>query len=168
VKALKSKIPDLSKPPEEGATVTGRVVSIKKYGAFLKLPGGETGLLHNSELAHEWVEDANTHMNVGDEVEVKVIKVEDRDGEDSLRISLSRKAIVPKPENFDEAKARPPRDTKRNNNRKSGKRKGGKSGKSGKRKGGNRPARGHKEDTGFTMGELLLAKLEEQKKKKDK
>lgn len=162
VKALKSKIPDLTKTPEEGDEVTGRVVSIKNYGAFLKLPGGETGLLHNSELAHEWVEDANNHVKMGDDIKVKVIKVEERDGD--TRISLSRKALVPKPEGFDENKARPPR----NDKRKSGGRKSGKK-NSNKRKGrgnkgkSNQP-RGHKEDSGFTMGELLLAKLEEQKK----
>ena len=75
-----------------GAVVSGTVTRIEKFGAFVDL-GGVEGLLHVSELAHKRVEDPTEHVAVGDQVSVKILRVE----EDGRRISLSRKALQEDP-----------------------------------------------------------------------
>jgi predicted RNA-binding protein with RPS1 domain len=81
-------------PPEAGAVLTGRVAAITHFGAFVSL-GGHRGLLHKSEMAHQRVDDPATIVKIGDELEVKVLGVEERGGQ--LRISLSRRALLPAP-----------------------------------------------------------------------
>lgn len=83
------------KPPEVGDVVHGRVRSIQVYGAFLTIPGGHSGLLHKSEIAHEHVDHPNQMLKVGDSLEVKIIEVKEENG--SLRIGFSRKAVLPVP-----------------------------------------------------------------------
>ncbi|MDQ0300969.1 S1 RNA binding domain protein [Salibacterium salarium] len=74
---------------EAGSKLQGKVTGITKFGAFVELPGGKTGLVHISEVADKYVEDINEFVSVGDEVTVKVMKVED-DGKIGLSI---RKAV---------------------------------------------------------------------------
>lgn len=83
---------------EEGSTVTGTVVRLTNFGAFVDL-GGIDGLVHISEIAHEHVEHPEDKLSVGEEVEVKVLNVDaDRD-----RVSLSIKELLPGPwDNVDE------------------------------------------------------------------
>jgi len=73
-----------------GAVVRGTVTSVTSYGAFVDL-GGVEGLLHVSEMAHERVEDPAELTAAGDVVEVKVLSIEEREGQ--KRISLSRRAL---------------------------------------------------------------------------
>ena len=73
------------KVPEVGEEYTGRVVSIQPFGAFVNLLPGKDGLLHISRVAHGRVEKVEDVLNVGDEVKVKVIEVDDRG-----KISLDR------------------------------------------------------------------------------
>jgi ribosomal protein S1 len=75
-----------------GAVLTGKVVTVKDFGAFVEL-GGVQGLVHISELARRRVERTEDVVQVGDDVEVKVLKV-DKGGR---RISLSMKALEPDP-----------------------------------------------------------------------
>lgn len=75
-----------------GAELTGRVKTITPFGAFVDL-GGVDGLLHVSEMSRRRVTDPNDVVKVGQEVSVKVIKV-DNDGK---RISLSMKDQEPDP-----------------------------------------------------------------------
>nr|MBN1228285.1 S1 RNA-binding domain-containing protein [Anaerolineae bacterium] len=77
---------------EAGQVVTGRVATLKSYGAFVDI-GGIDGLIHISELAHQWVNNPDTVLSVDDEVEV-LIKQIDYERE---RVSLSRKALLPGP-----------------------------------------------------------------------
>ncbi len=77
---------------EEGQTVTGKVARIVDFGAFIDL-GGVDGLVHISEIAHEHVDNPEDYLNVGDEIEVKVLSVD----VDDERISLSRKDVLPGP-----------------------------------------------------------------------
>jgi len=77
---------------EVGAVLTGKVVSIKDFGAFVDL-GGVQGLVHISELARRRVERTEDVVQPGDDVEVKVLKL-DKGGR---RISLSMKALEPDP-----------------------------------------------------------------------
>ncbi len=75
-----------------GADLTGRVKTITPFGAFVDL-GGVDGLLHVSEMSRRRVTDPKEVVSVGQEVHVKVIKV-DADGK---RISLSMKDQEPDP-----------------------------------------------------------------------
>lgn len=64
------------------------------YGAFIELGSHIDGLLHVSNYDWDWIEDISKVLKVGDEVEVKVM---DFDAENH-RITLSRKALIEKPE----------------------------------------------------------------------
>ncbi|MFD2706359.1 S1 domain-containing RNA-binding protein [Salibacterium lacus] len=77
---------------EEGSKVQGKVTGITNFGAFIELPGGKTGLVHISEVADKYVENINEYVSVGDEVTVKVLKVEDNG-----KISLSIRKAVDRP-----------------------------------------------------------------------
>ena len=72
-----------------GKIYTGRVVSIKEFGAFVEIAPETDGLCHVSELSDKYVERVTDFINVGDEVKVKVILVDDQG-----RIKLSRKAAM--------------------------------------------------------------------------
>lgn len=78
---------------EVGSKVQGKVTGITKFGAFIELSGGSTGLVHISEVADNYVKDINDYLKVGDQVEVKVLNVE-KDG----KIGLSIKKAADKPE----------------------------------------------------------------------
>jgi len=77
---------------EAGQVLTGQVVGLKPYGAFVDV-GGVDGLVHVSELAWRRVEHPREVLSVGDEVEVQVKSVD----VERERISLSRKAMLPNP-----------------------------------------------------------------------
>ena len=63
---------------EVGSKVQGKVTGITNFGAFVELPDGKTGLVHISEVADNYVKDINEHLKVGDEVEVEVIKIDNK------------------------------------------------------------------------------------------
>ncbi len=75
-----------------GDTVTGTVRSLTDYGAFVDL-GGVDGLLHVGEISWARVAKAEDVLSVGQEVEVKVLKIEP----ETRRISLSMKQLLPHP-----------------------------------------------------------------------
>ncbi len=87
----KAIIEDIVHEIEVGEVFTGKVVRIMNFGAFVSLPGGKDGLIHISKLAHERVKTVEDVVNIGDEVTVKVIEIDDQG-----RINLSRKACLPK------------------------------------------------------------------------
>lgn len=70
---------------EVGNKLKGKVTGIKKFGAFVELPEGKSGLVHISEVADNYVENVEEHLSVGDEVDVKVLSIAD-DGKISLSI----------------------------------------------------------------------------------
>jgi polyribonucleotide nucleotidyltransferase len=72
-----------------GKIYAGRVVSIKDFGAFVEIAPETDGLCHVSELSDKYVQNVNDIVNVGDEVRVKVILIDDQG-----RIKLSRKAAM--------------------------------------------------------------------------
>ena len=78
---------------EIGAVVKGKVTGITKFGAFVEMDGGGTGLCHISEIADGYVKDVNDFLVNNQEVTVKVIG--DKDG----KISLSIRQAQPKQEN---------------------------------------------------------------------
>lgn len=77
---------------EIGNKVEGKVTGIAKFGAFVELPGGVTGLLHVSEIAHNFVKDVSDHLKVGDIVIVEVI------GKKESKFALSIKKTIAMPE----------------------------------------------------------------------
>ncbi len=80
-----------------GSVVRGTVTSIKPYGAFVDL-GGVEGMLHVSELGFSRVERVEEFLDVGQEVEVAVVKIEPaEDVRKPMRISLSLKALASDP-----------------------------------------------------------------------
>ena len=79
---------------EVGTKVSGKVSGITNFGAFIDLGDHQTGLVHISEVSNTYVKDIHDVLKVGDEVQVKVLKVGD-DG----KISLSIKQAMPKPDN---------------------------------------------------------------------
>ena len=69
------------------------MTGITKFGAFVSLPGGRSGLVHISEIAYTYVNDVKDHLTEGQEVKVKVIGIDDNN-----RINLSiKKAMDPPP-----------------------------------------------------------------------
>lgn len=80
---------------EVGQTIKGKVTGVQSFGAFVALDDKNTqGLVHISEVSNTFVKDINDYLKVGQEVEVKVIKVD----ETSKKISLSIRALMPNPE----------------------------------------------------------------------
>jgi polyribonucleotide nucleotidyltransferase len=81
--------------PEEGEIYTGKVKSIMPFGAFVEIVPGKDGLLHISEIDWKRVEKVEDVLKEGDIIEVKLIEVDKKTG----KLKLSRKALLPKPEN---------------------------------------------------------------------
>ena len=75
-----------------GAVLEGKVTGIMKFGAFVSLPGGKSGLVHISEIAYTYVNQVSDHLQVGQEVKVKVIGIDD-----AGRINLSIKKTTEPP-----------------------------------------------------------------------
>jgi len=91
--AAKKRIQAVAGQLDEGTTYKGTVKAIKEYGAFVEIVPGKEGLLHISELNHSHVKNVEDVLSVGDEIEVKLLKVEH-----GGKLRLSRKALLPKPE----------------------------------------------------------------------
>ena len=73
-----------------GQVVTGKVVQIKEYGAFIELEPGLDGLVHISEVAHKRVNDIAEELTVGQTVEAKILDIDT----ERKRISLSIKQTL--------------------------------------------------------------------------
>ncbi|MBB5325835.1 S1 RNA binding domain protein [Anoxybacillus tepidamans] len=76
---------------EVGSKLQGKVTGITKFGAFVELPEGVTGLVHISEVADNYVKDIHDHLKVGDVVDVRVINVE-KDGKIGLSIKKAKES----------------------------------------------------------------------------
>ena len=76
-----------------GDIVEGVVTKVAKFGAFVDLEDGKSGLVHISEIADTFVKDINNHIAEGDEVKVKVLSIVEKG-----KIALSIKDAVEKKE----------------------------------------------------------------------
>lgn len=83
---------------EVGSTVEGKVTGITKFGAFVELPSGDTGLVHISEVANTYVKDISNFLKPDEKVRVKVIKI----GSDG-KIGLSIKQLKSPTDRVDNA-----------------------------------------------------------------
>ncbi len=87
-KAL-AEIQGIVKVPEVGQVYTGKITRILKFGAFVELGHGKEGLCHISQLDHKRVAKVEDVVNIGDEVSVKIIEIDDQG-----RINVSRKVLM--------------------------------------------------------------------------
>ena len=76
-----------------GAVMTGRVTSVREFGAFVDLGAGVQGLLHVSEMGWSRVSDTSQVVKPGEEITVKVLRVDD----DKQKISLGLKQLTADP-----------------------------------------------------------------------
>ncbi|MGH2768738.1 MAG: S1 RNA-binding domain-containing protein [Actinomycetota bacterium] len=70
---------------EVGGIAEGTVTRVADFGAFVRLDGGETGLVHISEVNRNYVRDIREHLREGDRVTVKVVAIKE-DGKIDLSI----------------------------------------------------------------------------------
>lgn len=95
---------------ETGEIVKGKVTGIVKFGAFVELAPGKSGLVYISEISNSFVKEVSDYLTVGQEVTVKVISIDD-----AGRINLSIKQALPpeekpqrpRPQNRERSEARP-------------------------------------------------------------
>lgn len=77
-----------------GQIIEGKVTDIKPFGAFVALDEETQGLVHISQVAHDFVRDVNDHLKIGDIVKVKIVSIDAQ----TRKISLSIKEAQPAPE----------------------------------------------------------------------
>ncbi len=88
----------------EGDVVHGKVVRIVPFGAFVEVEKGIDGLVHVSQISHEYLENPTAALTIGQEVDAKIIKLDCAE----KKMTLSIKALEPKPETA-ERKPRAPK-----------------------------------------------------------
>lgn len=86
--------------PALGDVVNGKVTGITKFGAFIDIGNGQTGMVHISEIADEYITEISDHLKIGDAVSVKIINI------NGDKIGLSIKQILPSFVARQEAKTR--------------------------------------------------------------
>ncbi len=91
----------------EGDIVHGKVVRIVPFGAFVELEKGIDGLVHVSQISHEWLENPTSVLTIGEEVDAKVLAFDP----EAHKITLSIKALQPRP--WQESRERGDRDEQR-------------------------------------------------------
>ncbi|MCE7975316.1 MAG: polyribonucleotide nucleotidyltransferase [Leptolyngbya sp. PLA1] len=89
IEGARAEIEALCEEIKVGTVYTGKVVSMKDFGAFIELAPGTDGMCHISELAEGYVKSVSDVVKLGDMVKVKVINVDEQG-----RIKLSRKAVL--------------------------------------------------------------------------
>ena len=78
---------------EVGQILEGKITGITKFGVFVELPEGKTGMVHISEVAQTYVDEIKDHVQENQVVKVKVLAVS---GEGKISLSIKR-AMEPKP-----------------------------------------------------------------------
>ncbi len=94
IDAVKARIRAIVAIPEVGQIYKGKVKTITAFGAFVEILPGKDGLLHISEIEWRRLNDVESVLKVGEEIEVKLIEVDSKTG----KLKLSRKVLLPKPE----------------------------------------------------------------------
>ncbi len=78
----------------EGDIVHGKVVRIVPFGAFVEVESGIDGLVHVSQISHEWLENPISVLQIGEEVDAKILVLDPA----NKKMTLSIKALLPEPE----------------------------------------------------------------------
>lgn len=79
---------------EVGSILEGKITGITNFGVFVELPGGDTGMVHISEIASSFVKEIRDYVKEGQMVKVKVLNVGEKG-----KIALSMKQAIKKDEN---------------------------------------------------------------------
>ncbi len=78
----------------EGDIVHGKVVRIVPFGAFVEVENGIDGLVHVSQISHEWLENPTSVLSIGEEIDAKILVLDPA----NKKMTLSIKALLPEPE----------------------------------------------------------------------
>ena len=78
----------------EGDVVHGKVVRIVPFGAFVEIENGVDGLVHVSQISHEWLENPTSVLSIGEEIDAKILVLDPA----NKKMTLSIKALLPEPE----------------------------------------------------------------------
>ncbi len=78
----------------EGDVVHGKVVRIVPFGAFVEIENGVDGLVHVSQISHEWLENPTSVLAIGEEIDAKILVLDPA----NKKMTLSIKALLPEPE----------------------------------------------------------------------
>lgn len=89
MKKARQMIEDIVREVEVGEVYTGKVTRLMKFGAFIEVLPGKEGLCHISQLADHRVEKVEDVVQVGDQLQVKVVEIDDKG-----RVNLSHKACL--------------------------------------------------------------------------
>lgn len=89
MKKARKMIEDIVREVEVGEVYTGKVTRLMKFGAFVEVLPGKEGLCHISQLAAHRVEKVEDVVQIGDQLQVKVVEIDDKG-----RINLSHKACL--------------------------------------------------------------------------
>ena len=89
--------------PEVGEVYDGVVKSIMPFGAFVEILPGKDGLLHVSEIDYKRIENVEDVLKEGDHIQVKLLEIDPK----TSKLRLSHKALLPKPEGYQERSERP-------------------------------------------------------------
>ncbi len=76
-----------------GQIYCGKVTGITKFGAFVSLPDGKSGMVHISEISNSFVSDIREYLQENQEIQVKLIKIDDNG---RLNLSIKKAAAPPK------------------------------------------------------------------------
>ena len=87
------RVKDLIAEPTVGEVYTGKVKTVKDFGAFVEFMPGKDGLLHISEVKWERVDDLEDILEEGEEIQVKLTGIDIKTG----KYKLSHKVLLPKP-----------------------------------------------------------------------
>jgi polyribonucleotide nucleotidyltransferase len=90
----KKRVYGIVATPEVGEVYDAKVKSIQPFGAFVEFMPGKEGLLHISEISWERLPSMDGVLEIGEELQVKLLEVDPKTG----KFRLSRKALLPKPE----------------------------------------------------------------------
>ncbi len=93
IEKVKNRIKQIVAVPEIGEVYMGKVKNITTFGAFVEILPGKDGLLHISEIDWTRLKSVESALNVGDEIEVKLIDIDSKTG----KLKLSRKVLLPRP-----------------------------------------------------------------------
>ena len=97
-----------------GSVIKGKIVRIAPFGAFVEVEPGMDGLVHVSQITHDWIENPSSVLKVGDEIEAKVLDV----NPEAQKLTLSIKALQPEPETAEKPKKKEEKERKPRGERK--------------------------------------------------
>lgn len=95
----------MNKKYKVGEVLTGKVTGIQPYGAFVSLDEDTQGLVHISEITYGFVKDVNDYLKVGDDIQVKILEIDEQSQKISLSIRVLEEAPVQRKRDY------PPRKT---------------------------------------------------------